>query len=186
MTTIRVNMDARSKGGAPVPDGDYLCEVVQILEGESSQKHSPQLNITLRVAEGAHAEGKLLDFIPLSEKSAFRSADFFYACGVDEPGENDIEIESYAKLDAEGNEMQEQGAMIMVKKVTEDDEYNGQKRKRQRLFYSRAAGTEEAPAEEAEAEEAPASKSVAPKPALKKATVAVAPAKPARKITLKA
>jgi len=180
MAIVRVNMDKRSKGGVPLPDGDYVCEVVQAVEGESSQKKSPQLNVTLEViSPEQYAGSRMVDFLPLTEAAAFRAADFIYACGVDEPGENDVDTDQFSRLDAEGNETQEKGATIGVKRVTEEDEYNGQKRKRARLFYSRVAGEESAE----EVEEAPAP-AAAPKPALKKAVVA--PAKPASKLKVKA
>jgi hypothetical protein len=181
MAIVRVNMDKRSKGGIPLPDGDYVCEVVQAVDGESSQKKSPQLNVTLEViSPEQYAGSRMIDFLPLTEAAAFRAADFIYACGVDEPGENDVDTDQFSRLDAEGNETQEKGAVVNVKRVTEEDEYQGVKRKRARLFYSRVAG-EEAAAEE-EAQEAPAP--VAPKPAIKKAVAA--PAKPASKLKVKA
>lgn len=183
MASVRVNMDARSKGGAPVPDGDYLCEVVSIADGQSSQKKSPQLNVQLEVADGPYKGGRLLDFLPMTEASAFRSADFFYALGVDEPGENDIDTDSFSRLDAEGNEIQEQGALVQVRKTTtEEKDGMGELRKRIRLYYSRPQVTEGAEATEEASEEAPAKSAVsAPKPAIKKAAPA-APAAPAKAV----
>lgn len=179
MATIRVNMDARSKGGVPVPDGDYLCEVVSVVDGQSSQKKSPQLNVQLEVADGPYKGGRLLDFLPMTDASAFRSADFFYALGVEEPGENDIDTDSFSRLDAEGNEIQEQGSLVQVRKTTtEEKDGNGEIRKRIRLYYSRVP-VESQEATEEVAEEAPTKAAVAaPKPAIKKAAPA-APAKPA-------
>jgi hypothetical protein len=179
MAVIRVNMDKRSKGGAPTPDGDYVCEVISIVEGESSQKKSPQLNVQFEVHEGAHAGGKLIDFIPMTDNSAFRSADLFWACGVDEPGESDIDTDSFSRLNADGEEVQEQGILIMIKKVTQDetDKVSGETRKRIRLFYSRYNGEGGVPAAEGEAEEAApeakpaAAPAGAPKPAIGKKPV---------------
>lgn len=185
MAIIRVNMDKRSKGGVPLPDGDYTCEVISAAQGESSQKKSPQLNVSLEVVTpDQYAGSKMSDFLPLSEAAAFRAADFIHACGVDEPGESDVDTSQFCRLDDEGTEVQERGVIIGVRRVTteETDQRDGQKRKRVRLFYSRIQA-EEAPAEEA-AEEAPAP--VAPKPAIKKAAPAVAPAKPAKKLSVKA
>jgi hypothetical protein len=184
MAIIRVNMDKRSKGGAPLPDGDYTCEVVSAAQGESSQKKSPQLNVTLEVVTPEqYAGSRMVDFLPLSDNAAFRVADFTYACGVDEPGENDVDTAQFCRLDDEGNEVQERGAVIGVRRTTADEKDNrdGSMRKRVRLFYSRLESEEAAPEEQAE--EAPAP--VAPKPAIKKA-VSAAPAKPAKKLSVKA
>lgn len=180
---IRVDMSKRSKGGAPVPDGDYLAEVVSVVEGESSQKKSPQLQVQLEVSDGPYKGGRMIDFLPLSEASAFRIADFLYACGVDEESEVDVEPESFARLDAEGNEVQEQGSIVQVRKVTteeNDPSAPGGKRKRIRLYYSRPASAET----QEEAAEEPAA-APAPKPAIKKAAPA-APAKAPGKVRVKA
>jgi hypothetical protein len=181
-------MDTRSKGGAPVPDGDYLAEVVSIVDGESSQKKSPQLNVQMEVHEGPHKGGRLLDFIPMSENSAFRSANFFWACGVDEPGESDIDTDSISRLNADGDEVNAEGALIRVKKVTQDDP-SAKNGKRISLFYSRVEQADASEAEtEAEAEvEAPAPAPVkvagAPKPGMVKKPIGRPPGK---KITIKA
>lgn len=183
MATIRINMDKRSKGGAPVPDGDYVCEIVSIAESESSQKKSPQLNVQLEVIEGPYKGGRLLDFLPMTEASGFRSADLFYAAGVDEPGESDIDTDTFCRTDAEGNEIQEQGSIVGVRKTSsEEKDAQGELRKRIRLYYSRAvADVSEGAAEESAEEAAPV---VAPKPAIKKALAV--PAKPAGKVKVKA
>ena len=195
MSVIRVNMARASKGGAPIPDGDYLCEVVSLVEGESSQKHSPQLNVQLEIHDGPLAGGKMVDFISMSEKSDWRVANFFKACGqevplVDESEEVNIDLDTYSRLNADGDEVQEQGALVMVTKRTsdEDDRVTGEKRRRINLYYTRPEGTngqaEEAEAEAEEAPAPPARPAGAPKPALAAKKPLGRP--PGKKITIKA
>jgi len=158
MVTLNVNMSKKSDSRGPmVPDGPYVCEVVSILEGESSRSRSPQLNVTMEVLEPSEWKGStILDFLPLTEASEFRRADFFAACGVANDSEVEIDTDEFAREDADGNQLNEQGATISILKKTSKG--TGPEGKDQiRIYYNRA-------------QEAPKSDSSASKPEVKKAS----------------
>jgi hypothetical protein len=164
MATIRVDFAQASKGGIPVPDGEYICEVVQIVEAESSRSKSPQLHVTLEVAEGPAKGGKITDFMPLADGAMWRRANLFRACGFDEEGEADVNTDDICRLNEEGDAIAEQGAMITVRKQTSVEEFEGKERRRVNLQFYRLATAEGA----APAAPAPASKpSISKKPAVK-------------------
>ena len=84
MAVVRVDMAAKSERRA-VPDGNYVAELIQIVEGVSSLKQSPQLNVTMEIIEPEALAGlTLLDFLPKTDLSMFRRADFFFACGIED------------------------------------------------------------------------------------------------------
>lgn len=160
MAIVGVNMDEKSTKRSIVPDGTYVVEVLSIEEGQSSQKKSPQLNVTFEVLEGPFEGEKLYDFIPLSVE--FRKADFFFAAGIDNTGDVEVDTDALARETVEGEPLNEQGSVLQVRKTTQPEEYNGKKVNSIRLFYDRVA-------EETE-EETPAPKAAAAAPKRKTAT----------------
>ena len=136
MSVLTINLKSRSKnpGGVSLPDGTYIVEVVKAYESVSSVKKSPQLN----VGEWEHAT--MLDFIPLTEAAAFRSADFFWACGFEEPEDDaeemEIDLDEIVRLNKDGEKANEEGALLQIRRKTMPDPKapNG---KRIRLWYDR-------------------------------------------------
>tara|TARA_Y100000310_G_scaffold326154_1_gene390669 strand:+ start:978 stop:1487 length:510 start_codon:yes stop_codon:yes gene_type:complete len=141
MSVLNINLKARSKnpGGPSLPDGRYTVEVVKAFESVSSVKKSPQLNVEFEVHDGEWAGARMLDFIPLTEAAAFRSADFFWACGYEEAGDSDemeIDLDEMVRLDKDDNKMNEEGAVLQITRRTVEDAKapNG---KRIKLWYDR-------------------------------------------------
>jgi hypothetical protein len=180
MAIISVDMNQKSEfqGGA-VPDGDYVCEVLSITEGKSRVQGSPQLNVIMEILEPEGYQGlRLFDFLPLSDAAMFRRADFFFACGIQDEGEVDVDTDALCRETEEGEQLNENGVTISVRKSTQPDR-DDPNRKRIRMNYS-PLDAEEAPEEEVQEEpepepepeeekpRRPARRSAAPKPPAKK------------------
>lgn len=161
MPIVNADFTKRSTRGPIVPDGNHLCEIVQIVEAKSSRQGNPQLQVTLEVAEGAFKGGKITDYIPLNDNAMFRRVNLFWAAGLEGESDSSVDTDQITRLSDTGEALSEQGALLMVNKTTKVEQYEGKDVNRINLNYSRA---DEEPAGEA------------PKPA-----VTAAPAKVVRR-----
>ncbi len=176
MPIVRVDFSQASKGGISVPDGTHTCEVVQVVEAESARSKSPQLQVTLVVADGPAKGGQITDFIPLADGAMWRRANFFKACGFNEDGEADVNTDEITRLSPEGEEINEEGILITVSKTSKMEQFEGKDRRRVNLQYAKLddGSTPEA------AEEEPAQTSAA-KPSISRRPVVAKKSGPARR-----
>ena len=95
MAILNVNLTKRSESkGTMVPDGKYTVEVAKAFLGKSKVKRVDQIEVHLEVVSPEEWVGStIMEFLPLSEASEWKRADFFHACGFDSD-ENELRLSS--------------------------------------------------------------------------------------------
>lgn len=138
MAILNVNLTKRSDSkGTMVPDGKYTVEVAKAFLGKSKVKRVDQIEVHLEVVSPEEWVGStIMEFLPLSEASEWKRADFFHACGFDSD-ENEpvaIDTDEIARWDENGEVLNEQGALLDITKKTVKD---SEGKSRIRLWFAR-------------------------------------------------